>query len=100
MIVETSYGGKYEIDEAALDDMEVLEGLMDLDEGKMSGLRKTMTALLGDKGKEILYENHRKNGRVSAAGVIAEVKEIFDLAPQALKNSSPSPVLLEQTKTP
>lgn len=78
----------YTIIDGATDDMELLDALMDIDEGNLSGLRRAIVTLLGEKGRKELYENCRgENGRVSAGKVLAEFKEILNEAPKAVKNS-------------
>lgn len=85
---KTSTGFKYEIPDEALDDMEVLDALIDLDVGEPSGIKRAMVGLIGEDGKKALYEHCRQeNGRVSAQLVISELKEILDAMPKAAKNS-------------
>ncbi len=85
--VKTSAGNCYKIDKECSDDMELLDALIDLDSGDLSGMKQVIKILLGDEGKKVLYEANRKdNGRVSADGVLAELKEIMDLLPASVKN--------------
>lgn len=77
----TKAGFSFALDDDALDDMELLDGLIELDKGNVSGLADTMKALLGDEQKTRLYEFCRtEKGRVSARKVFAEVREIFNVA--------------------
>lgn len=85
--VKTSAGNTYMIDKGCSDDMELLDALIALDEGEMGGMRRVIKQLLGDEGKKTLYEANRKdNGRVSADGVMNELREIMELLPQTVKN--------------
>lgn len=87
MKVITSKGREYEIIDGATDDMELLDALIDIDDGKLSGLKNVIILLLGPEGKKTLYENNRgENGRVSASGVLEELHDILDNAPKNVKN--------------
>lgn len=75
---KTSGGFKFQLEDEAVDDMELLEGLIALDNGEYKKLPETITALLGKEQKEALYEHFRaKNGRVSAKKVMEAVGEMF-----------------------
>ena len=76
---KTSSGFEYTIEEDARDDMELLEALIDLDNGNMGGLKQTIELLLGPEQKTALYEFHRnkETGRVSAKKVMSEFSEIL-----------------------
>mgnify|MGYP007022418454 CR=1 FL=1 len=88
MKVTTSKGREYEIIDGALDDMELLDALIDIDAGNMIGLRNVIITLLGDDGRKKLYENNRgENGRVSASAVLEELHDILTNAPKEVKNS-------------
>ena len=85
---KTSTGFKFEIPDEALDDMEVLDALIDLDAGEPSGLKAAIIGLLGADGRKALYEHCKKeNGRVSAGLVMNEFKEILEAMPKEAKNS-------------
>lgn len=83
---KTSSGFSFSVAEGAEDDMELLEALIDIDEGKLSGIRNAITMLIGEEGKKALYDHCRVNGRVSAARVMEEVKEILESMPGEVKN--------------
>lgn len=83
---KTSSGFVYSVAEGAEDDMELLEALIDIDEGKLSGIRNAITMLIGEDGKNALYEHCRVNGRVSATKVMEEIKEILEAMPGEIKN--------------
>jgi hypothetical protein len=85
---KTSTGFKFEIPDEALDDMEVLDALIDLDAGEPSGLKTAMIGLIGADGKKALYEHCKKeNGRVSVELVMNEFKQILESMPKSAKNS-------------
>lgn len=88
---KTSGGFAYRIEDEARDDMELLEAFMDLDNGKLGGLKQVIEQLLGAEQKAALYEFHRdkKTGRVPASKIMAELKEILNDAGEqdsAVKN--------------
>jgi|GEM_PF-521680 len=85
---KTKSGFAFKIDEDVRDDMELLEGFIDLDDGDMKALPKCIIALLGKEQKIALYNHCRseKTGRVSASKVMKEVKEILDFASEEVKN--------------
>lgn len=88
MIIKTSRGFEYEVEDAAADDMELLDALMDADDGNVSAIRRAMILLIGEEGKKQLYDNCRgESGRVSASAVMEEFKEILNNAPKEIKNS-------------
>ena len=71
--IRTSSGFCCEIDEAAINDMELLEDLEELDRVPCA-LRR----LLGEQGKRALYDHLRtESGRVPVDKVSVELAEIF-----------------------
>ena len=83
---ETKSGFRFEIDDDATDDMEILENIARLENGDMSVVPAILAQLLGEAQKKALYEFCRKeNGRVSAVKVMSAVKEIFDAAAEENK---------------
>ena len=84
---KTSSGFEYELDEAALDDYELLEDLCEMDEGNMAKMSSVMNRLIGTEQKERLKEHLRtENGRVPMSKMMIEIEEIFKNA-KAGKNS-------------
>lgn len=74
---KTSTGFKYEIDEQALDDMELLEVFAEVDENPLL-LPKLLNMLLGKEQKEALYDHLRTDkGTVPTAAIGEEVGEIL-----------------------
>lgn len=77
---KTATGFKFEIDEEARDDMELLDMISALDDGKLQYVPKVALVLLGKEQKEALYEHCRnEKGRVSAREVIKEMYSIFNV---------------------
>lgn len=85
----TSSGFEYEIEDEALDDMELLDALVDIDEGSTSSYRYAIKALLGEEQRKALYEHvrNKKTGRVSAKAVFKEFAEVLTSAKGDVKNS-------------
>lgn len=87
----TKDGFKYSISDEALDDMELLDALTDLDEGTTTAYKHAISALLGEEQRKALYEHVRskETGRVSAKKVFTAFAEILDSAKEnsAVKNS-------------
>lgn len=74
----TPNGFELEIDEEALDDMEMLEGFTAISKGDVSALPGTLEKFLGKEQKDRLYDFCRsKTGRVSAKKVMEETNAIF-----------------------
>lgn len=83
---QTSTGFEYELDDAALDDYELLEMLTELDKGEYGSITLVVERLLGKEQKDKLKEHVRKNGKVSASELMKEIAEIFNGANEKLKN--------------
>ena len=75
---KTKSGFVFEIDEEAKDDMELLEGLIQIDQGDLRSIPNVLVMLLGEEQKKALYEHCRANGRVSSAKVMTALTEIFN----------------------
>lgn len=75
----TEGGFRWEIDEAALDDMELLDDIIAVESGEVAALRPLLRRLLGDEQRTRLYEHCRspETGRVSKTAVMRAVNEIF-----------------------
>lgn len=87
----TKNGFKYSISDEALDDMELLDALTELDEGKTTAYKQAISSLLGEDQRKALYEHVRNKdtGRVSAKKVFEAFAEILESAKEnsAAKNS-------------
>ena len=79
---KTSSGFEYELDEAALDDYELLEDLCEMDAGNVAKMSSMLNRLIGTEQKERLKEH----GRVPMSKMMIEIEEIFKNA-KAGKNS-------------
>lgn len=83
----TKSGFAYEIEEEALDDFELLEALVDVQEGRATGFVNVAERLLGKKGKRALVAHVKQDGgRASAKRVYAEIMEIFGAIGSKEKN--------------
>lgn len=83
---KTSTGFEFELQDDVLDDYELLETLTAVDRGEYGRITEMVEQLLGKEQKEKLKEHIRnEHGRVSAAKMMDEVKEIFD-GSKELKN--------------
>jgi len=80
-------GFEYEIEEEALDDMELLEWLVELDRGDGSHLTNVVDTILGKEQKKALYDHCRnENGRVPISKVADCIGEILTAAGNPTKN--------------
>lgn len=76
---ETKTGFKFEIEEEVLDDYELLETLVDADNGNNMALFSVIDMVLGDEQKKALKEHIREiHGRVPASAMIAEIMDIIE----------------------
>lgn len=83
---KTSTGFEFTLEEDVLDDYELLEILTAVDKGEYGRITEMVERLLGENQKEQLKAHVRNNsGKVSAAKLLDEVKEIFD-ASNEIKN--------------
>lgn len=84
---KTESGFYFEIDETALDDMEFVEALADLEEDALK-LPKVCNMLLGKEQKAKLYDHLRnEHGKVPASAVSSAIVEIMLVAGESTKNS-------------
>lgn len=76
--VITASGFAVDIDEAVLDDMELLDMLMATSGDNVRHLPAILGKLLGEEGKQRLYNHVRTDeGRVPYAAIDRELTEIF-----------------------
>lgn len=87
-------GFKCSIDDQRLDDMELLEDLVEVDEGNVMKLPAVINKILGVEQKKKLYDKVRdkKTGTVSSIAVADALQEIMETmseqdAEDAAKNS-------------
>lgn len=83
---KTESGFKFQIDDQALNDMELIEELLKVDSGDITALPGVLKALLGEKQKKKLYDHVRTDaGRVPMDLLAKEVTDIFK-ASKTVKN--------------
>lgn len=70
----TEQGFKFKIKESALDNIELLEVLADMDDGQAQKLPKAIELLIGAHQKQKLYDFCREEG---GAVPISKVAEVF-----------------------
>lgn len=75
----TRTGFAYKVDLEVFDDMDVLEGLADVDEGKVLRLPKVATAILGKKQFEALKKHLKEKSEDGVAHVGAFRAEFVDI---------------------
>ena len=80
-------GLQLEIQDNATDDMELLDDLVQIDEGKGYMMGRVLERLLGKEGKKQVYEHYRENGKVPITKVSKALNEIFDKIGDNGKNS-------------
>ena len=74
----TSSGFHWQIAEDALDDMELLDALAEIDAGKLEAASAACLHLLGKPQRTALYDHLRdENGRVRISAVSTELGEIL-----------------------
>ena len=77
--VITESGFRCEIDEQALDDMELREDLVALDGGDGRRLPAIAERLLGKDGKRALYDHVRtESGRVPIEAAVEEIRRVME----------------------
>jgi hypothetical protein len=75
--IETKSGFVCEIDEAVVNDMEVLDLVVEIEKGNVLKYPLLLEKLLGADLKQKLYDHVRVDGRVPYDAVDAEVSDIF-----------------------
>lgn len=80
--IKTNSGFEAEIDENILNDMELLDEMIEMEDGGPKALitmSKIATKMLGKEQKGVLYDHLRtEDGRVPLDAFSAEVKEILE----------------------
>ena len=88
--IKTSSGFSCDVDESAMNDMELLEDLAAIDGGDIGVLPSALSRIVGSENKRKLYDHVRVNGRVPIERVSQEIGEIITQL-GSKKKSSPSP---------
>lgn len=85
----TSTGFEYVITDEAMNDAELLDALIEADEGNATSMMKAMNKLLGTEQKQKLYEHLRdEHGRVPIVGERSLTSEMTEImSGDAVKNS-------------
>ncbi len=84
---KTSNGFVYEVDDDALDNMELFEALSEIESNPIA-LTKVITLLFGKEQKKALYDHLRnENGKVPVEAVNDTVSEVFTALGTLGKNS-------------
>ena len=79
-------GLNLEIQDNALDNMELLDDLVELDEGNGYAISRVVGRILDKEQKQKLYDHLRVDGVVQISKVVDCMKEIFDKLGTAGKN--------------
>ena len=82
----TKTGFAYQIHAEALDDMELLDAIAEID-GNPLAISKVLKMLLGEQQRKELYDHLRgEDGRVSVKAVSEAIADIFSSSGQQGKN--------------
>lgn len=79
-------GLNLEIQDNSLDNMELLDDLVELDEGNGYAISRVVGRILDKEQKQKLYDHLRVDGVVQISKVVDCMKEIFDKLGNAGKN--------------
>lgn len=75
--IKTATGFECDIDDSAIDDMELFDAIADLQAGEVMAVPSVINKLVGDN-KKALYDHCRlENGRVPTQAVISEITNIL-----------------------
>ena len=86
--ITTKSGFKCKIDDAVLDDMELVDAMAAAQGDDPLQLTVVINKILGEKTKQKLYDHMRdKNGRVPVEATTNEIVEIFEALGDDGKNS-------------
>ena len=84
--VRLDNGLTLEVQDNALDNMELLDDLVDLDEGNGYAISRVVGRILSKEEKKKLYDHLRVDGVVQISKVVDCMKEIFDKLGDTGKN--------------
>ena len=79
-------GLNLEVQDNALNNMELLDDLVDLDEGNGYAISRVVSRILTKEEKKKLYDHLREDGTVPIPKVVDAMKEIFDKLGDTGKN--------------
>lgn len=75
----TKSGFKFAIDEAVLDNMELVDDLEEIESGNALAISRVCLKVLGKEQRDRLYDHLRVDGRVPIKAATDEITEIFRL---------------------
>lgn len=79
-------GFEFEIEENALDNMELVDAMAEAQEDDPTKFSKAVLILLGKEQRDRLYDHVRKDGRVAISDVTEAFVEIFQAIGEQGKN--------------
>lgn len=76
--VRLDSGLNLSINDGAMDNMELLDDLVEVDEGNAFAISRIVRRVLDDENRKQLYDHLRVDGVTPVSKVIEAMKEIFD----------------------
>jgi len=77
--ITSESGFEYKFDESVLDNMELIDALAELDEGKTQYITRVCKMLFGEEQRKHLYDHLRtEKGNVPISEVMKEIGDIFE----------------------
>lgn len=87
MKITTRSGFSCDLPEAAIDNMEMVDALAEMQsDSDTLAVSRVLRLLLGNDNRKALYDHLRVDGRVPIEAVTAEISDIFAALGQAGKN--------------
>ena len=74
----TASGFEFEIDDAVINDMELIDAIADSMDDNPLAFSKVCAKLLGSEQRKKLYDHLRENGRVPLEKISTEITDIFN----------------------
>lgn len=74
----TASGFEFEIDDAVINDMELIDAIADSMDDNPLAFSKVCAKLLGSEQRKKLYDHVRENGRVPLEKISTEIIDIFN----------------------
>ena len=84
---KTRTGFEFTVDEAVMNDMELIDALADTMSENPLAFSIVCTKLFGAEQKKRLYEHCREDGRVPVEKISEEIADVFKAIGEAGKNS-------------
>ena len=84
--IKLDSGLNLNVREDVMDNMELLDDLVELDEGNGYAISRVLNRMLEPDEKKKLYEHLRENGVTKVSKVVTAMKEIFDKLGETGKN--------------